>query len=160
MVSQAMREDIVGRGNRVGAQMFRDWFSELDATAKRGERAAYVFVMGSLNEILKTFDMPVVLPEINSLQTAVRRVAHDYLSKAEDFGYSPGKRSHQCCAFTQCEDAAARKHAGPHIERRAAADFNRKSSQRVSSAQRKGLRSLLVKHKPRIRRVGVLGGCI
>ncbi len=82
-------QDLVGRGNREGAALFRDWFEELDATARNGGQSAYVFVMGSINEILKTFDLPVVFPEINSLQTAVRRVAHEYLEEAEDYGYSP-----------------------------------------------------------------------
>jgi benzoyl-CoA reductase subunit B len=45
--------------------------------------------MGSLGELMRTFDLPVVFPEINSLQTAVRRVAHEYLNEAEDYGYSP-----------------------------------------------------------------------
>ncbi len=81
--------DLVGRGNREGASLFREWFSELDQGAKEGQAAAYVFVMGSFNEILKSFDLPVVFPEINSLQTAVRRVAHEYLEEAEDHGYSP-----------------------------------------------------------------------
>jgi benzoyl-CoA reductase subunit B len=82
-------EDIVGRGNRAGASLFRDWFVELTQVAEDGGRAAYVFVMGSLNEVLKTFDLPVVFPEINSLQTAVRKVALDFLNEAEDYGYSP-----------------------------------------------------------------------
>jgi benzoyl-CoA reductase subunit B len=79
---------IVGRGNREGAKLFRDWYDRLSARAEAGERAAYVFVMGSMNELLDTFDLPAVFPEINSLQTAVRRVAHDYLEEAESFGYS------------------------------------------------------------------------
>ena len=45
--------------------------------------------MGSLTELLRVFDFPIVFPEINSLQTAVRRVAHEYLDEAEDYGYSP-----------------------------------------------------------------------
>jgi benzoyl-CoA reductase subunit B len=45
--------------------------------------------MGSLSELLRVFDIPIVFPEINSLQTAVRRVAHEYLDEAEDYGYSP-----------------------------------------------------------------------
>ena len=45
--------------------------------------------MGSLAELLRTFDLPLVFPEINSLQTAVRHVAHEYLDEAEDYGYSP-----------------------------------------------------------------------
>jgi len=80
---------IIGRGNRDGADLFRKWFADLNGVAERGERAGYVFVMGSLNEVLRSFDMPVTFPEINALQTAVRRVAHDYLDEAEDHGYSP-----------------------------------------------------------------------
>lgn len=80
---------LVGRGNRDGARLFREWFDELNEVSAQDGQAAYVFVMGSMNEILKTFDLPVVFPEINSLQTAVRRVAHEYLNEAEDIGYSP-----------------------------------------------------------------------
>ena len=82
-------DGIVGRGNADGARLFREWFLELGEAAATGRPAAYVFVMGSLGELLRTFDLPVVFPEINSLQTAVRRVAHEYLNEAEDEGYSP-----------------------------------------------------------------------
>jgi benzoyl-CoA reductase subunit B len=82
-------ETIVGRGNKEGARLFRAWFEELTEAAERDRRAAYVFVMGSLTELLRVFDFPIVFPEINSLQTAVRRVAHEYLDEAEDYGYSP-----------------------------------------------------------------------
>ncbi len=81
--------EIVGRGNSDGARLFREWFADLTAAAAEGRGAAYVFVMGSLAELLRTFDLPIVFPEINSLQTAVRRVAHEYLAEAEDYGYSP-----------------------------------------------------------------------
>jgi benzoyl-CoA reductase subunit B len=80
---------LVGRGNEVGARLFREWFTGLGEAAESGRPAAYVFVMGSLCELLRVFDLPVVFPEINSLQTAVRRVAHEYLNEAEDYGYSP-----------------------------------------------------------------------
>ena len=80
---------IVGRGNADGARLFREWFAGLTAAAEAGRGSAYVFVMGSLAELLRTFDFPIVFPEINSLQTAVRRVAHEYLNEAEDHGYSP-----------------------------------------------------------------------
>jgi len=82
-------ESIVGRGNADGARLFREWFAGLTAAAEAGRGSAYVFVMGSLAELLRTFDLPIVFPEINSLQTAVRRVAHEYLNAAEDHGYSP-----------------------------------------------------------------------
>ena len=80
---------IVGRGNKDGARLFREWFDGLTQAASDGRGGVYVFVMGSLAELLRTFDLPIVFPEINSLQTAVRRVAHEYLNEAEDYGYSP-----------------------------------------------------------------------
>ena len=73
---------VVGRGNAAGAQLFRDWFHGLSAAAEQGRGAAYVFVMGSLAELLRVFDFPIVFPEINSLQSAMRRVAHEYLNEA------------------------------------------------------------------------------
>lgn len=89
MTETAELTGVVGRGNNEGARLFREWFQELGAAAEANRPAAYVFVMGSLGELLRTFDLPVVFPEINSLQTAVRRAAHEFLNEAEDYGYSP-----------------------------------------------------------------------
>ncbi len=108
MKPQASTDVIVGRGNCEGAQLFREWFEELSQTAETGGQSAYVFVMGSINEILKTFDLPVVFPEINSLQTAVRRVAHEYLDVAEDYGYSP-----DICGYVKA-DVATQLQDGQH----------------------------------------------
>ena len=66
-------DQLVGRGNRDGAALFRDWFTELSQTAEAGEQSAYVFVMGSLNEILKTFDLPVVFPEAEPPSIAIEK---------------------------------------------------------------------------------------
>jgi benzoyl-CoA reductase subunit B len=100
--------EMVGRGNAEGAQLFRHWFEELDETAERGGPAAYVFVMGSMAEVLRVFDLPLVFPEINSLQTAVRRVAHEYLNEAEDYGYSP-----DICGYVKA-DVAVQLRGGEH----------------------------------------------
>ena len=81
--------DLIGHGNKEGGRLFREWFTELTAAGERGEPTAYVFVMGSINEILHAFDIHTSFPEITSLQMAVRRVAHEYLGIAEDYGYSP-----------------------------------------------------------------------
>ena len=101
-------ETLVGRGNRDGAQLFRDWFSELNDVADQGGQSAYVFVMGSMAEVLRVFDLPVIFPEINSLQTAVRRVAHEYLNEAEDYGYSP-----DICGYVKA-DVAVQLRNGKH----------------------------------------------
>jgi benzoyl-CoA reductase subunit B len=100
--------DIVGRGAQEGAALMREWFKRLDGAAERGEPAAYVFVMGSLAEILRTFDFHLVFPEINSLQTAVRHVAHEYLGAAEDYGYSP-----DICGYVKA-DVAVQLQGGKH----------------------------------------------
>ncbi|MEK7312536.1 MAG: 2-hydroxyacyl-CoA dehydratase family protein [Chloroflexota bacterium] len=101
-------ESIVGRWNRDGAQLFRDWFENMTHAPERGEKSAYVFVMGSMAEILRVFDFHTVFPEINSLQTAVRRVAHEYLNTAEDYGYSP-----DVCGYVKA-DVAMQLQGGKH----------------------------------------------
>ncbi len=101
-------DEIVGRGNRDGAKLFQQWFADLNHTAETGGPAAYVFVMGSLAELLRVFDLPIVMPEINSLQTAVRRVAHEYLNQAEDYGYSP-----DICGYVKA-DVAVQLRGGEH----------------------------------------------
>ena len=108
MSEQQRDTGLVGRGNREGAELFRQWFAGLGRTAAEGGPAAYVFVMGSLAEILRTFDLPVVFPEINSLQTAVRRVAHEFLNQAEDYGYSP-----DICGYVKA-DVAVQLRGGEH----------------------------------------------
>lgn len=108
MTEQQVDNPLVGRGNKDGALLFRQWFQELGEVAERGGQATYVFVMGSMAEILKVFDLPVVFPEINSLQTAVRRVAHEYLNEAEDYGYSP-----DICGYVKA-DVAVQLRGGQH----------------------------------------------
>ncbi|MBI4408869.1 MAG: 2-hydroxyacyl-CoA dehydratase [Gemmatimonadetes bacterium] len=104
----AATDTIVGRGTNEGGRLIRAWFEQLSDTAERGGDAAYVFVMGSMAEVLRAFDLPVVFPEINSLQTAVRRVAHDYLGAAEDYGYSP-----DVCGYVKA-DVAVQLRGGTH----------------------------------------------
>ncbi|HKZ55233.1 MAG TPA: 2-hydroxyacyl-CoA dehydratase family protein [Anaerolineales bacterium] len=101
-------QPIVGRANRDGADLFRRWYQDLARVAESGAGAAYVFVMGSMAEVLRVFDLPMVFPEINSLQTAVRRVADQYLSQAEDEGYSP-----DICGYVKA-DVAVQLRGGEH----------------------------------------------
>ena len=83
-----MQEDIVGRSRKEGNRLFKEWYESLQAADQAGEPAAYVFVMGSVAEILRVFDFHLVFPEINSLQTAIRKSALGFLNTAEDYGYS------------------------------------------------------------------------
>jgi benzoyl-CoA reductase subunit B len=101
-------DGIVGRGMTAGSDLFRQWFDRLSAAAATGEKTAYVFVMGSLAELLRVFDFPLSFPEINSLQTAIRRVAHEYLNQAEDYGYST-----DICGYVKA-DVAVQLRGGAH----------------------------------------------
>jgi benzoyl-CoA reductase subunit B len=96
------------RGNREGSELFKKWFENLDAAAEAGEVGAYVFVMGSLTEILNTFDLPIIFPEITSLNTAIRHEAADLLNEAEDHGYSP-----DICGYVK-SDYAVQNRDGQH----------------------------------------------
>jgi benzoyl-CoA reductase subunit B len=101
-------EQLVGRGMQDGAQRLRDWFADLAAAGERQEPTAYVFVMGSLAELLRTFDFRLVFPEIHSLQTAVRKVSADFLNEAESAGYSP-----DICGYVKA-DVAVQLRGGAH----------------------------------------------
>lgn len=106
--SVAVRPEIVGRGAQDGARLFREWFQGMTDVATGGGRAAYVFVMGSLAEVLRVFDYPMVFPEIHSLQMAVRRTALEYLNQAEDVGFSP-----DICGYVKADIALQLRH-GEH----------------------------------------------
>ena len=72
-----------------GQQLMKDWYAGLAQARERGQNVANVFVMGNAVEILRAFDFQLVFPEINSLQTGVRKVSEEYLRESEDYGYSP-----------------------------------------------------------------------
>ncbi|MEE8375587.1 MAG: 2-hydroxyacyl-CoA dehydratase family protein [Acidimicrobiia bacterium] len=66
-----------------------DWWKLLGDADAAAQPVANTFVMGSLAEVLNTFDIPMSFPEIAALQTAVKGKSMDYLLAAEDLGYSP-----------------------------------------------------------------------
>ncbi len=65
------------------------WWAELAEARETGRPVAYVFVMGSLAEVLRVFDFTISVPEVYALQTAVRGRSMEYIGAAEDYGYSP-----------------------------------------------------------------------
>ena len=72
-----------------GQRLIKDWYAELAQANERAEPVANVFVMGNAVEILRAFDFKLVFPEINSLQTGVRKTSEEYLRLSEDYGMSP-----------------------------------------------------------------------
>ncbi|MFZ5510578.1 MAG: 2-hydroxyacyl-CoA dehydratase subunit D [Pseudomonadota bacterium] len=72
-----------------GQRLFKDWYAQLETANERNAAVANVFVMGNAVEILRTFDFELVFPEINSLQTGVRKASEEYIQLSEDYGMSP-----------------------------------------------------------------------
>jgi benzoyl-CoA reductase subunit B len=89
---------IIGRGNKEGNRLFRDWYQELTSAPERKEHSAYVFVMGSLAEIMRSFGIHTIFPEVNGLQQAVRHVADADIGAAEDYGFSA-----DVCAYVKAD---------------------------------------------------------
>jgi benzoyl-CoA reductase subunit B len=63
-------------------------FERLAAAPDRGDKSAYTFVPGNLTELLHSFDLLPVLPEINALQSAMRGKTAEYIAVAERLGHS------------------------------------------------------------------------
>jgi len=72
-----------------GQRLIKDWYAGLVDAPRRGQHVANVFVMGNAVEILRSFDFQLVFPEINSLQSGVRKASAEYIRLSEDYGMSP-----------------------------------------------------------------------
>jgi benzoyl-CoA reductase subunit B len=69
-------------------EMIARHFDRLAAAPDTGEKTAYTFVPGNLCELLLSFDVLPVLPEINALQSAMRGKSAEYIAAAEKLGHS------------------------------------------------------------------------
>ena len=72
-----------------GQRLLKEWYTSLEHANERKEPVANVFVMGNAIEILRSFDFHMVFPEINSLQTGVRKTSAEFIRISEDYGMSP-----------------------------------------------------------------------
>ncbi|MBI1988082.1 MAG: 2-hydroxyacyl-CoA dehydratase, partial [Nitrospinae bacterium] len=93
-------------GQRV---LIKRWFDGISQSRERGEKVAYAFVIPSAFELLRSFDIQVIaLPEVQALQCAVKKVGQQYLTKAEEMGYSL-----DVCGYVKI-DAAMLEMGGGH----------------------------------------------
>ena len=69
-------------------EMIAAHFSRLARSPQTGEKNVYTFVPGNLTELLRSFDLLPVLPEINALQSGMRGKSADYIALAEKLGHS------------------------------------------------------------------------
>ncbi|MBL8920709.1 MAG: benzoyl-CoA reductase subunit B [Myxococcaceae bacterium] len=94
-------------------KMIAGHFDRLANTAKTGEKAVYTFVPGNLNELIWAFDLLPVHPEINALQSAMRKQSGDYVLEAEKAGHSE-----DVCTYVKSDIGMMRKgNIGPTGQR-------------------------------------------
>lgn len=79
-------------------EMIAKLFDELSNASDTGKKVVYTFVPGNLSELIHAFDMLPVYPEINALQSGMRKMSGDYIREAEKNGYSE-----DVCTYVKCD---------------------------------------------------------
>ena len=79
-------------------RMIAKHFQRLGRTSETGEKSVYTFVPGNLTELLLSFDLLPVLPEINALQSGMRGKSKEYIATAEKLGHSE-----DVCTYVKCD---------------------------------------------------------
>ncbi len=78
--------------------MIAGHFSRLAKAKEKGEAVVYTFVPGNLTELIEAFGAVPLLPEINALQSGMRRKSGEYILKAEKAGHSE-----DVCTYVKCD---------------------------------------------------------
>jgi benzoyl-CoA reductase subunit B len=79
-------------------EMISKLFNELSAAKETGKKVVYTFVPGNLSELIHAFDMLPVYPEINALQSGMRKTSGNYIREAEKYGHSE-----DVCTYVKCD---------------------------------------------------------
>jgi benzoyl-CoA reductase subunit B len=79
-------------------RMIAEHYRRLARAGDTGEKSVYTFVPGNLTELLRSFDLLPVLPEINALQSAMRGKSREYIAIAEKLGHSE-----DVCTYVKCD---------------------------------------------------------
>jgi len=78
--------------------MIAEHFRELARAKESGRKVVYTFVPGNLTELLLAFDCLPVHPEINALQSGMRKLSGEYIAEAERHGHSE-----DVCTYVKCD---------------------------------------------------------
>ena len=79
-------------------KMIADHYSRLARSEETGEKNVYTFVPGNLTELVRSFGLLPVLPEINALQSGMRGKSREYIATAEKLGHSE-----DVCTYVKCD---------------------------------------------------------
>ena len=79
-------------------EMLANHYDLLGRAEEEGRHTAYTFVPGNLTELIRSFDVLPVLPEINALQNAMRGKSRAHIATAEKLGHSE-----DVCTYVKCD---------------------------------------------------------
>ena len=79
-------------------EMIAGLFNDLSNAKELGKKVCYTFIPGNLSELIRTFDMLPVYPEINALQSAMRKKSASYIKEAEKNAHSE-----DVCTYVKCD---------------------------------------------------------
>ena len=85
-------------------QMIGAHYDALATAHEDGRKVVYTFVPGNLTELMRAFDVLPVLPEINALQSGMRKLSGDYIAEAEKQGHSE-----DVCTYVKCDIGMLKK---------------------------------------------------
>jgi len=85
-------------------QMIGDHYDRLAHAGDEGRKVVYTFVPGNLNELVRSFDLLPLLPEINALQSGMRKLSAGYIAEAEKQGHSE-----DVCTYVKCDIGMLKK---------------------------------------------------
>ncbi len=92
------KEVIKERSMILQKEMVEGLFNQLSNAKESGKKVCYTFVPGNLSELIRTFDMLPVYPEINALQSAMRKKSAEYIKEAERHAHSE-----DVCTYVKCD---------------------------------------------------------
>ncbi len=78
--------------------MLGAYFDRLTTAKDDGKKVVYTFVPGNVVELLHAFDVLPVLPEINALQSGMRKKSGHFIGEAEKSGHSE-----DVCTYVKCD---------------------------------------------------------
>jgi benzoyl-CoA reductase subunit B len=93
-----MADALKDRSMVLQKEMIAEHFARLEQAPENHEPVVYTFVPGNLTELIRSFGALPVLPEINALQSGMRKQSGDYIAEAERSGHSE-----DVCAYVKCD---------------------------------------------------------
>ncbi|HED64712.1 MAG TPA: benzoyl-CoA reductase subunit B [Planctomycetes bacterium] len=94
-----MKSSVVKESSMVKQkEMIADHFHHLATAKENGKKVIYTFVPGNLTELMLSFDALPLHPEINALQSGMRKLSGEYIAEAERHGHSE-----DVCTYVKCD---------------------------------------------------------